>query len=132
MVKTKPSRGNLRYILWRLDAKAVTLLLAFILAIAGISMIYSDIRDEGHIDVKSVFGEGKLKTGFVGGVVLFMAFILALACIVARAKSKPDHLELKRGKCSVIWEGDTVNFDHELAQSLIDALNQAERSNGKA
>ena len=132
MVKTKPSKGILRYILWRLDAKAATLLLALILAIAGIDMIYSGIRDEGYIDVKIVFGEGKLKTGFVGALVLFMAFFLALACVIARAKAKQERLELKRGKCSVTWEGDTVNLDHERVHSLIDALDQAERSNGKA
>ena len=127
MAKTKPSKGNLRYLIWRFDAKAAAFLLAFVLVTAGICMVYSGIRDEGYIDVKSALGEGKLKTGFVGVVVLFLGFMLALACIVARAKAKPDRLELKRGTSSIVWQGDTVNFDHELAQTLIEALDKIEK-----
>ena len=127
-MKDKSScRGNLRYVLWRLDAKAVAMLLALILGIAGICMIYSGIQDQGYIDVKSALVEGKLKSGFVGVIVLFMSMILAIACVVARAMAKPERLELKRGQCSITWQGDTVNFDHDLVKALVDALNEANK-----
>lgn len=110
----------LENVIQRIETKALALLLALVLAIAGIAMIYSALRDDGVIHLRAALIEGELKTGSVGVLVLFLSTVITLSCIWRPAK--PHTFEVTHGNRSFKWTAKVGSVDHNLIARLQDVI----------
>jgi len=102
----------LRYILNRLNVKAIAMLICVLLVIGGGLMIFTGIKDDGFIDVKSPFLTGQVKSGFVGVMLIFCAVVVLVGSLYTR-KSRHE-FTIKKGQSEFHWKG-TFSTSEELA-----------------
>lgn len=62
--------------------KTVVVISGIILIVAGIVMIYMDIKSEGSISIKTPLLEGKIRATYLGLLVIFLGVILEIFAIV--------------------------------------------------
>jgi len=105
-------------ILNKINAKAVGLVLAFVLCLAGVLMIFAGIKDDGFVDVKTPFLTGQARSGFVGLLLIFCATVITVCGILApRGRHK---LSIKEGDRLVTWEGSPgTTEEHALIRQIL-------------
>jgi len=82
--------------------KTIVVSTAVVMIMAGIVMVFTGIRDTGFIDLKAPFIEGKLKTGFTGIALIFLAIVLVLGSFFFRYK---DSIEIQVGQIFIRTRG---------------------------
>lgn len=82
--------------------KTLAMAAAVVMIVAGIAMVFMGIQDQGYIDLKTPVLEGKLKYGFVGVALIFLAIVVILACFFFRYK---DSIEVEVGDVKVKTKG---------------------------
>jgi len=78
----------------RFNLKSATIFFAFILTVAGILMIINDIKDKGIIDIKSAVLSGKLETGSVGLILIFLSVVVV--CFIIGFSNKKCEIKIKK------------------------------------
>ena len=111
--------GSVEYILSRVNVRAGAMFFAIVLAIAGICMVYDGIRGAGSIDFKTVFGEGKLKSGHVGILVLFIGSIICFVCLTV--PKEQNTLEITKSGQSLKWAGTSPDLGKEFFEKYFAA-----------
>ena len=77
--------------------------IALLLTFFGCMMIFLGIRDQGFIDIKATFVEGRVESGLVGVLLIFAS---AVICVMSlRAFDKPARIKIQRGDFQLEWEG---------------------------
>lgn len=102
--------------------KTIAMLAALALLVAGVVMVFSGIRDEGFIDIRATFLEGKLKTGLVGVTLIFFAVLVIVACFVFRYK---EPIEIQVGDVSL---KSTGGVSPERLKALVGELVELSRA----
>jgi hypothetical protein len=69
----------LSYILERFNTRAASMLCAFVLICAGIYMCLAGLSASGSINVKAAVLEGKIETGSLGLLAMFLGALIVLA-----------------------------------------------------
>ena len=82
--------------------KTIAMCIAAIMVIAGIAMVFIGTQGEGSIDLKAPFLEGKLQSGSVGVLLIFLAIVIIIACFFFRYK---DKIEIKVGDVEMKVDG---------------------------
>ena len=78
----------LDHILQKIHSRSLSRVIAFTMALAGIAMIFLQIKETGVIDIKSQFLSGKLQSSFVGISLIFFASVTIT--LVLRSVSKAN------------------------------------------
>jgi hypothetical protein len=68
-----------RYLLEKLNTRAFSMLCAIILICSGAYMCFIDLNVKGVIDIKSTIVEGKIETGSLGLMAMFLGVIIVLS-----------------------------------------------------
>lgn len=69
----------IKHVLSRLNTRAASMLCAFVLIGGGIYMCFAGLSAAGSIDLKAVFVEGKIQTGSLGLLAMFLGVVIVLA-----------------------------------------------------
>ena len=72
----------------KINVKSGLLLVSLFLFISGISMCYSGLESTGSIDIKTSYMEGKLDTGSLGLLVIFLGVTVSLAAMAISLQRK--------------------------------------------
>ncbi|MBB1075765.1 hypothetical protein HUU62_15255 [Rhodoferax sp. 4810] len=83
----------------KLNVKSGLLAISGVLCVAGLYMCITGLQTTGSIDIKSVLLEGKISTGSLGLLVIFLAIPLALAAKKVSLREK--HVEIFHGDLRV-------------------------------
>lgn len=88
-----PKRGFKETITTKLNVKSALLAISACLSAAGIYMCVIGLQSNGVINVKSSIIEGRVDTGSLGLLVIFLAILLAYAA--AKISAREKSIELK-------------------------------------
>lgn len=97
----------IRAILDKLNAQSVLLFLAAVLLVAGVIFIHRGVKDDGAVDLTTPFITGKLRSGFVGITLLFLALPLCGWAAWICVKNKTE-LTATKGDISFTYHGSQI------------------------
>jgi len=103
-------------IISKLNVKSALLFLTFLLFSAGIYMCFLELQSTGTIDIKSTFVEGKITTGSVGLLVIFLGIPVALAAMKISLQGKTVEIIHKDLKVSA------ANMDEHEWRNILDII----------
>jgi hypothetical protein len=118
------------YFLRRINTRALTLLVALILSVGGLLLVYLGIKDDGFIDLKSAFIEGKLRSGLVGVTIIFLSVVLCLACVLVPIRKEPYTIEISHGGHRIKWSGSSRSIGAKFV-SMIESMDLLEKKESK-
>ena len=81
---------------------AAVLIVALLTCVAGITMVFMQIKDAGTVDLRTPFLDGTVKSGFVGISLIFLSIVLSIFSLVVVARRD---MEIKVGNMSVRLRG---------------------------
>ena len=117
-IKTSSERQQwsaaMRGVVDRTGTKSIALLISAILAVAGVVMIGFGLRNDGSIDLKAAVVEGRLKTGSIGVLIIFMSTFIVLLCVLMR--SRQSTLEIRPG--CIKWSGVPNHIDQATIRDI--------------
>jgi len=68
-------------ILSKINTNSASLFIAFVMSISGIYMCFQKLSHDGYIDIKSAVVSGRLETGSVGLLVIFISSIIVISVL---------------------------------------------------
>ena len=116
-----------------LSTRAAAMGIAFVLAIAGCSMIFSGIKDEGSIDLRTPLVTGQAKSGFVGALLVFGSLVISVICVLSlKSPAGPkvprtnQRIVVRNGDMQLEWEGELQLLDE--SKYVVELLKSAQMS----
>jgi hypothetical protein len=70
---------------------ALGMFCAIVLICGGLYMCMLDLTAHGSIDLKTTFVEGKIETGSLGLMAMFLGSVVSLVITIARSRAAPFH-----------------------------------------
>lgn len=87
----RPDNQTMHPLFDKLNVKSGLLTISLVLCVAGLLMCFSGLQANGSIDVKSAILEGKINTGSLGLLVIFIS--LPLAYFAKQVSLQEKHVE---------------------------------------
>lgn len=117
----------IHYIVTRLNVKAIGMLICLLLVMGGALMIFTGIKDDGFIDVRSPFLTGQAKSGFVGVLLIFCAVIIVVGSMYTRKSC--HEFTIKKGGSEVHWKGtfstaEELELVHRMVHDRLDSMEE--------
>ena len=129
--KTKMMDGQIGFI-EKINVKSVSLGIALFLMGAGVYMCLSEIAHIGCIDIKSAVLSGKIQTGSLGLLVIFLGTAIVLTVIKKSGimqERQGEKIELVIGDRRIICENLSFRKVQEIRELMKEATESA--SNGE-
>jgi TRAP-type C4-dicarboxylate transport system permease small subunit len=108
-------KGVLMYVLSRFTWRAASFFIAFLLVSAGIVMCWAGLKEAGQIDLATPVVTGKIATGSLGLLVVFVGVFLALVTVIRRR----ERIEFSIRGRKVVFENVSYRKIEEV-QRLLD------------
>lgn len=108
----------------KINVKSISLGIALFLMGAGVYMCLSELAHEGSIDIKSAVLSGKIQTGSLGLIVIFLGTAIVLAVIKRSGnmqKNKGERIEIEVGDKKIICENLSFRKVQEIRELMKDA-----------
>lgn len=117
-------------IIQKVNVKSVSLAIALFLLSAGVYMCLKGIAHEGFIDIKSAVLSGKIETGSLGLIVIFLGTAIVLAVIKKSGimqEHKGERIEIEIGNRKIICENLSFRKVQEIRE-LMKETNDSENN----
>ena len=117
----------------KINVKSVSLGITFLLLGAGVYMCLRGIAHDGFIDIKSVALTGRLQTGSLGLIVIFLGVAIVLAVIKKSgifSEKKGEKIEIEVGEKRIICENLSFRKVQEIRELIKDTdVNESAEKN---
>lgn len=111
------------YFMHKINVKSISLGIALFLMASGIYMCLSELMHEGSIDIKSAVLSGKIQTGSLGLMVIFLGTAIVLAVIIKSGNihmNKGERIEIEVGDKKIICENLSFRKVQEIRELMKD------------
>jgi hypothetical protein len=106
----QPSSGLQARLVSKLNVGSAAMAIAGAVAMCGCLFVWRGLMADGEIDLATPFLTGKLRTGSVGVVLIFLSMVVVVSALLRRTSSNTptprQSLKVRRGDVSFEWEGD--------------------------
>ena len=114
-------------IISKINVKSVSIIISSVLIVSGIYMCFQQISHDGFIDIKSAVLSGKVQSGSLGLLVIFLGVAVILTVVKKSGiKTTPrvEKIELEMGNMKINCE----NISFRKVQELRELLKEADRT----
>lgn len=114
-------------LLVKLNTRAVSMLCALVLICSGVYMCISDITSTGSINIKAAFVEGRIESGSLGLMAMFLGVLVVLA-VNLHKPFKDQEIKLTLNGNEVVGKGLSFRKMKEIvnAASSADVVPESE------
>lgn len=109
----------------KLNVKSALIFISLVLSISGIYMCFLELEATGAIDIKSAIFEGKINTGSLGLLVIFLSLPVAFASKKISLQEK--HVEIVHGDLKVT----AANMEENEWQNIVACVKEHEEQHTK-